>query len=242
MIKNFAGSAKLVKGVGIYEMHLIGNFGYNKKAMLKFDYIPKPNKEFLLTIDSNDAGRTMKFLRLYDNMQGGILSIIGKRDAEKNFIGHGKIRDFSLHNTGVLTKLLSVASVSGVINMITGEGIAFSHLDAPFEYKNKTLYTKEAKAFGNVIGITTSGNYNRISEELNAKGVIAPAYGLNTLIGKIPLIGRLLRGKDGTVFAANYKITGDVKDPKISINPLSALSPSSIKDSFARLFSGGDDD
>lgn len=238
-VKNFAGSAKLVNGVGIHDMHLIGNFGSGQNKFLKLDYTPRSNGEFLLNVESNDAGGTLKFLRVYDNMRGGTLNISGKREKNKDFIGHAKIRNFSIHNTPVLAKLLTVASFTGMVNLLTGEGITFSHFDAPFEYKNKTLSVKEAKAFGNVMGITANGGYNRRREELNIKGVVAPAYGLNTFIGKLPVVGSLLSGKDGTVFAANYSIKGDISDPDISLNPLSALSPSSLKDLLSSIFGSG---
>ena len=64
-IKNFAGTAKLKKGIGIEEMHVIGNFASsrtaNKISSLKLDYTPRPNKEHILSIESNDAGSTLKF-------------------------------------------------------------------------------------------------------------------------------------------------------------------------------------
>lgn len=235
-VKNFAGSAKLRHGIGIQEMHLIGNFGTSQKKYLKLDYTPRPDKEYLLNVESNDAGGTMKFLRIYDNMRGGILNISGKREKNKTFIGHAKIRDFSIHNTPILAKLLSLASLTGMVNLLTGEGITFSHFDAPFEYQNKILSISDGRAFGNVIGITMKGQYDRHDEALNINGVVAPAYGLNTFIGKLPIVGNLLSSKDGTVFAANYSITGDISDPNIRINPLSALSPGSLKDLWSSIF------
>ena len=95
---------------------------------------------------------------------------------------------------------------------------------------------QEAKAFGNVLGISGSGKYVSKFQEFDIKGLIAPAYGLNTFIGKIPLVGSLLSGKDGTVFAANYSITGNIDEPNIDINPLSALSPNSLKELFSSIF------
>ncbi len=239
-IRNFAGSAKIIHGVGINEMHLIGNFASSRKkgrpASLKLDYVPRPHKEYLLTIESNDAGSTLKFLRFYDYMRGGTMSINAKRDADKNFVGHAKIRNFNIYNTPVFAKLLTVASFTGMVNLLTGEGIAFSHFDAPFEYKKSILKINDGKAFGNVVGITGSGTYSMRYQEFNVRGLIAPAYGLNTFIGSIPLVGTLLSGKDGTVFAANYRITGDIDDPNISINPLSALSPNSLKELMSSIF------
>ena len=189
-----------------------------------------------LTIDSNAAGNTLRFLHIYDDIHGGNLKIEARRDADKMFIGHAKIRDYSLHNTPVLVKLLTVASFSGMVDVLTGEGMTFSHFDAPFKYKNGILYVNKARTYGNVLGITFNGAYNINDEALNIEGMIAPAYGLNTLIGKIPLLGNLLVGKDGTVFAANYSISGTASSPEISLNPLSALSPNSLKEAVASVF------
>ena len=235
-ITNFAGAAKLRHGVGVHEIHLVGNYGNSKEVKLKADYSPRPNNEYYLLINSNNAGSTFKVLRIYDNISGGNLKIEGKRSKDKDFVGHASIRDFNLNNTPVLAKVLSVASLTGIVGMLSGEGIAFSHLDAPFEYKNKVLKVEDAKAFGNVLGITMSGTYNWNNEEIKGEGVIAPAYSINSFLGKIPLVGNLLAGKDGTVFAANYSVSGTINDTDVSINPLSALSPGSLKDWFSSAF------
>ena len=235
-VTNFAGSAKLVNGVGIQEIHMVGNYKTGKNSTLKVDYVPRPNKEFYLSVDSNDAGATMKVLRIYDNMEGGKLQIEARRNKDKALVGHAKIRDFNIHNTPLVAKFLSVASFRGMLDLLTGEGISFSHLDAPFEYRRKQLMLKKAKAFGNVLGITANGTYDRRFEELDVRGQVAPAYSLNMILGKIPLVGNLLAGKDGTVFAADYYISGDVADASIQINPLSALSPNSLKETISSLF------
>lgn len=245
-IRNFAGSAKILNKTGIEEMHMVGNFKPNKnnpdhKLYLKLDYTPRPNNEYLLDVESNDAGKTLRFLRLYDYMRGGTLSIKGKRSSDKKFIGHAKARDFNLVKTNVFAKLLTLASFTGIVDMLSGDGIAFTHFDAPFEYKSSTFILKEAKAFGNVIGISLNGAYNSKYQEFDIRGLIAPAYGLNTFLGKIPLVGTLLSGKDGTVFAVNYQIAGNIDEPTIDINPLSALSPNSVKDLWEEYFGDNND-
>ena len=61
-----------------------------------------------------------------------------------------------------------------------------------------------------------------------------PAYFLNTLIGKIPLLGELITGgKDEGLFGVTYKITGSYDHPNISVNPLSALTPGLIRKIFS---------
>ncbi len=234
-INNFAGSAKLKKGIGVDDMHLVGNFSRRttkEKApsQLKLDYNSRPNGEYLLSINSNDAGSALRFLHLYDYVRGGSLSINAKRGIDKRFVGHIKGRDFNVVKTNIFAKLLTLSSLSGMVDMLSGDGIAFTHFDAPFEYYDSEFKLNGAKAFGNVIGISGSGKYNGDTELLSFSGMIAPAYGLNSFIGKIPLVGNLLSGRDGTVFAVNYTIKGNIDNPDISINPLSALSPNSLKD------------
>ncbi|MBE6467133.1 MAG: DUF3971 domain-containing protein [Alphaproteobacteria bacterium] len=245
-IRNFAGSAKILNKIGVDEMHLVGDFKPNKKTpdkklYLKLDYTPRPNGEYLLNVESNDAGKTLRFLRVYDYVRGGNLSINGKRRADKKFIGHAKVRDFNVVKTNVFAKLLTLASFTGIVDMLSGDGIAFTHLDAPFEYKNSKFILKEAKAFGNVIGISLNGAYNAKYQEFDIRGLVAPAYGLNTFLGKIPLVGTLLSGKDGTIFAVNYQIAGNIDEPVIDINPLSLLSPNSVKDLWEENFGEGHD-
>ena len=179
---------------------------------------------------------------VYKDMHGGNLHIEAKRGSDKMLIGHAKIRDFSIHNTPVLAKLLTVASFTGMVDLLTGEGMTFSHFDAPFKYKNSILYVNKARAYGNVLGISFGGAYNMSNDAISIEGMIAPAYGLNTMIGKIPLVGNLLAGKDGTIFAANYSISGTTDDANVRLNPLSALSPNSLKEAVASVFGKDEDD
>lgn len=238
-IQNFAGSAKIRKGIGMEELHMVGNYGIDKSIKLKLDYIPKGNKEHYLSIDSNNAGSTFKVLRLYDNMVGGTMKIEARRQADKKFIGHMQVRDFSIQNAPVVAKLLSVASFTGMLDLLKGDGLTFTHFNAPFEYQYKILTLKQAKAEGNVVGITTNGTYNRATDDIKMNGVIAPAYSINRFLGKIPVVGNLLASKDGTIFAATYKITGNADDAKVDINSLYMLSPNSLKEWYAKNFGDG---
>lgn len=233
-VTNFAGKAEIRHGIGLHRLNLIGNYGTSRDVKMKLDFEPR-GSEYMLVVDSNNAGSTLKVLRLYENMRGGNLKIEAKRDKYKNFKGYAKMRDFSLVNTPVFAKVLSVASLTGIVDMLTGEGLTFSHLNAPFTYtfSTKNLETEGARMVGSVLGVTMSGRYNLVDEDIEAKGMVIPAYGLNKFIGNIPLVGKVLAGKDGTVFATNYDINGDINKPVVSINALSTLAPNSIKELFS---------
>lgn len=233
-VTNFAGKAELRNGIGLYRMNMVGNYGSSRDVKMKLDFEPR-GSEYVLNITSNNAGSTLKVLRLYDNMRGGNLQIEGKRDQYKNLKGHVKVRDFSLVDTPVFAKVLSLSSLTGIVDTLTGEGLRFTHLNAPFAYtfSNKNLSTEDARMHGPVLGVTVSGSYNLVDEEIDAKGMVIPAYGLNTFIGNIPLVGKVLAGKDGSIFGTNYNISGNADKPVVSINPLSTLAPNSIKGLFS---------
>ncbi len=233
-VTNFAGKAELRKGIGLHRLNLIGNYGGSRDVKMKLDFEPR-GSEHILNIDSNNAGSTLKVLRLYENMRGGNLKIEAKRDKYKNFKGQARMWDFALSDTPIFAKILSVASLSGMVDMLTGEGLTFSHLSAPFTYtfSTKNLATEGARMSGSVLGVTMTGQYNLADGDIEANGMIIPAYGLNKMLGNIPLVGKVLAGKDGTIFATNYSIKGNSDKPDISINPLSTLAPNSIKELFS---------
>lgn len=233
-ITNFAGRVEIRNGIGLHKMSMIGNYGSSKDVKMKLDFEPRGN-EYILNIDSNNAGSTLKVLRLYDNMRGGNLQIVAKRDKYKNFKGHAKIHDFVLVNTPIFAKVLSLSSLTGIVDTLTGEGLRFTHLNAPFSYtfSTKNLSTDDARMHGPVLGLKAEGSYNLVDEKIDAKGLVIPAYGLNTFLGNLPLVGKVLAGKDGSIFATNYTIDGTLSEPDVSINPLSTLAPNSVKELFS---------
>jgi hypothetical protein len=67
-------------------------------------------------------------------------------------------------------------------------------------------------------------------------GTIVPAYFFNSMLGQLPLVGKLFSPeKGGGVFAARFGVDGQIDDPNISINPLSALTPGFLRDIFGVL-------
>jgi len=232
-LNNVNGEIDVVEGKGLNKININGNLGDDINKIIKVEYTPRDNGEYILLAESNDAGLALKALGLYENMYGGYLKINGKQNLDKTLIGHAKIRNFNIKNTPLLANLLTVGSFTGILDLLSGSGIAFENLDAPFKYKNKIMYLNEAQASGNVMGINGSGFYDSQTKDIEIEGVFVPVHGLNKLIGNIPVIGNLLAGKDGTVFATNYNISGKATDPKIEFNALSTLSPNSIKEIFS---------
>ena len=62
---------------------------------------------------------------------------------------------------------------------------------------------------------------------------MVPLYFFNSMLGKLPLLGRLFSPEtDGGLLAVAYSIRGNLDDPKVGVNPLSALTPGMLRDFF----------
>jgi len=86
------------------------------------------------------------------------------------------------------------------------------------------------------MGLTFEGNFDNAASKIDVQGTIIPLSGVNDIISKIPLVGDILTGGSGGIFAATYTIKGDGKDPSVSVNPLSVLAPGILR---RILFEGG---
>ena len=108
-------------------------------------------------------------------------------------------------------------------------------MNGPFTPKNTVISVLEARARGRAIGATADGYIDRPKSQIALKGSLVPAYGLNSVLGNIPLLGDVLVSKKGEgVFGVTYSATGNAEQPKIDVNPLSVLTPGILR----RIFEG----
>jgi hypothetical protein len=125
-----------------------------------------------------------------------------------------------------LTKILSLASLQGIADLLTGEGIRFTELEMDFNSKRKLITIEEMYAIGPSISILMSG-YVETGNLVSLRGTLVPATTLNKVIGSIPIIGKILVGKktgEG-IFGVSFKIKGPPKNLKTTVNPIKTLTP-----------------
>jgi hypothetical protein len=184
-----------------------------------------------LLITSDNAGKILKMLDAYENMEGGKLTIDGKGIGRNGYQGIAKIEDFSIQRAKVLAKILTLGSLTGIADVLQGKGISFKRLRTKFTRTDEMVKIDDFRMFGASIGVTTDGVYNRKTEEIEFQGKIIPAYTANTLLGKIPILGDIIIGDEG-VFAFAYDVKGKMDDPQVFVNPLSVLAPGFLQEIF----------
>lgn len=187
-------------------------------------------------VSATDAGAVLKELDITGNAVGGTLKLAGRyddSDPHSPFKGKLELRNFHLERAPLLAKVLSVASLTGILNALTGQGIDFSELNANITYVGGTIYTDDLLAHGSAVGFTGKGNVDLRKQTIDLQGTVVPAYSLNSVLGNIPLLGSILTGPEGGgVFAANYRMRGSIEDPDVSVNPLSTLAPGILRNIF----------
>ena len=174
------------------------------------------------------AGNAKPLVKKYDfikGFDGGFLKFVS---IEKNKISNSnlKIYDFKLKEVPALTKLLTLASLQGIADLLTGEGIRFSEFEMIFNNKNGIMTIEEIYSLGPSISILMDG-YIQKDNLVSLRGTLVPATTVNKFIGSLPVIGDILVGKKAGegVFGVSFKIKGYPDNLKTTVNPIKTLTP-----------------
>lgn len=192
--------------------------------------------EHPLSFETDNLGGSLSMFGVSDNVVGGRLTLTGQardKGANRVFTGHFDGADYHVIHAPILAKILSLASFAGIDSLFSGDGIPFTRLLGDFSATPGIITLKRARAFGGAIGVTADGKVDLGQGTVDLSGTVVPAYTLNSILGNIPILGNLLLGGEGEgIFGANYRLAGSSDDPKISVNPLSALAPGFLRKLF----------
>lgn len=198
-----------------------------------------------LRLDTDRMDDLMAFAGLRGYIAGGRLGITGVIDDRAGTIhvaGRFEGRDYRLMNAPAIARALATASPSGVSDRIGGrDGVALSVLSGDFVYDDGVITLEDSRAHGSEIGVTAKGTIDLNRDRIDLAGTLVPLYTINSAVGRIPLIGDLLVGDEGSgVFAATYRLRGSLDDPEASVNPLAALAPGFLRNIFGAIAGGLD--
>ncbi|MFN3076417.1 MAG: DUF3971 domain-containing protein [Alphaproteobacteria bacterium] len=186
--------------------------------------------EGILSVTSTDAGDVLRTFDLFDNVTNGTLEVNATTDVEGNLTGQATLADYRVIRAPALARLLTLAALTGIVESLTGDGLRFTTLDLPFSWIGDHIRITEARAYGPSLGLTAKGLVMPGRGSVNLQGTIVPMYALNSLPGRLPLLGDLLVAeKGGGLIAATYTATGSTAAPDISVNPLALLTPGLVR-------------
>ena len=229
--------------------NLVGEISLKKNDVISAEIRSKINNknDFSLSIKTNSRDEKVTnlfieepepFIKNYKFIKGFTEGKLSYGSIEKNneTKANLKIFDFKVQDVPVLAKLLTLASLQGIADLLTGEGIRFNEFEMNYESKQSLTNINEMYAIGPAISILMEGYIDR-NKLTSLRGTLVPATTINKTISKIPLLGDILVGKkvgEG-VFGVSFKIKGPPKDLKTSVNPIKTLTPRFITRTLEKL-------
>ena len=136
------------------------------------------------------------------------------------------ITDFRIKEIPVLAQILSLASVTGILDTLKGEGIRFDNTVIVYENDEKFFTFKDFYGTGPSLGFIVEGRINNEDHFVSLDGNLIPAYEVNRLLSNIPILGQILTGKSGDgVFGVSFKIKGKDNNFETTINPVRTITP-----------------
>ena len=212
-----------VRNSKIFDLDLNSNFNENEKLFVSIK--TQKDNSILTTFHSDRAKPFVKKYKFIKGFEGGNLDF---SSTKINNVSRSKlvIDNFKVKEIPVLAKILTLASLQGIADLLTGEGVRFTDFEMIYSNKGSLMTIDEIYAIGPAISIMMEG-YVEGKKLVSLRGTLVPATTINRTISSIPLLGDLLVGKkvgEG-VFGVSFKIKGPPKDLKTRVNPIKTLTP-----------------
>ena len=212
-----------IKNSKIFDLNLNSNFSNSEKLFVSIK--TQKDSSIVTTFHSDRAKPFVKKYKFIKGFEDGNLDFTSTKI---NNVSTSKliIDNFKVKEIPVLAKILTLASLQGIADLLTGEGVRFTDFEMIYSNKGSLMNIDEIYAIGPAISIMMEG-YVESKKLVSLRGTLVPATTINRSISSIPLLGDLLVGKkvgEG-VFGVSFKIKGPPKDLKTRVNPIKTLTP-----------------
>lgn len=186
-----------------------------------------------LTASAVNGGQILRAFGLFSHIDGGALKLSGETvgwGADWDVSGRLEVSDSLLYRSTDLSEAVTKGTVPAIDTYLPDGALELDILDAPFEYKDEILTINNLKTNGPSMGLTMEGQIAATDGIMNINGVVVPAYGINSLLGNIPLVGSIFTGGDGKgLFGVAYRVKGSTDAPDVSVSALSGLAPGFLR-------------
>ena len=226
-LKNFKLIGEIEKGQFI-RISSKGDFGDNNFLDISMKKNKDTSKKYL-EIYSDLTRPLLTEYSFFNGLSGGKLlftSIIDEEISNSKL----KIENFKVINAPGVIKLLSLADLGGLADLVEGEGLSFDILEIDMEKNKNILKINEILALGPSISVLMEG-YQDGNGIISLRGTLVPAKTLNKMISKIPVIGSIVVPKEvgEGLFGISFKMKGPKGKIKTTINPIRTLTPRFIQ-------------
>ena len=199
-----------------YHKIIIEDVGDKKKFFLETNFAPGLFNIFDLNLKINT----------------GSLKIEGEKiNNSKIYKGNIAGKDFVFLEAPFLANFITLFSLQGLAQKLKDGGIIFESLEGKYEFSNDKLRVVDSLLKGSELGIQFDTVVGFENDYFLTTGSVIPAYTINTLLTKFPIVGDIITAgspEDGLI-GAKFKVEKEDDEYKISYNPISVFVPNLIK-------------
>lgn len=223
---------QMVRQGAVVRAQLRGDVNGGGPALVR--YREEPGAEPLLSLRTTDAGRLLADLGLAGVAEGGRLQLRARlpREGEADATGVAEISGIRVADAAALGRVVERARAEGALEgedpRVEG-GYLFDEVRVSFSVVGTEIRVDDGLAVGPTLGVKVDGAYDPGSDRLDFDGVLTPAYAINGLLNRIPIVGLLFGGEGEGLFALTFTVRGQQGAPEITVNPLSVLTPGVLR-------------
>ena len=201
---------------------------------VRFNFSPEGDV-IALHFTAEDAGGALAGLDLTRGVRGGVLRLNGetnRSDGPRLTTGTIDMWNFRLTDAPIIARLVNAISLTGFMDLLTGQGLGFDRLSAGMSFADGKISFRDGRSAG-ALGIGFEGTVDLDQDKVALKGTVVPVDTFNRIVAAVPLLGDILTGGSrGGFFGWTYTVDGPTNDPSVSVNPLSMFAPGFLRNLF----------
>lgn len=177
-------------------------------------------------LDARNAGDFLRFLGANDRVVGGRLALsVALKKGLDTISGTVFLKDFKI--SGQVERRQSSRSTTQTVDS------RFDSFTVQFAGENGVFSIWQGMLKGPILGATVDGAIDMKTRSLDLSGTYIPAYKVNNIFSRLPIIGRALGNrKDEGLLGITYVVKGDMANPTLIVNPASLLAPGALRKMF----------
>ncbi len=188
------------------------------------------DKEFIL--ESNYIPGLLNIFDLDFNINKGSIKIEGfKKENSDKYEGAIAGKNIVFFDAPFLANFFSIFSLDGFAQKLKDGGIIFNNFNANYKLENDKFKIVDSLLKGSELGIQFDSVIGMNDDYFLMNGSIIPAYTINTLITKFPIVGDIVTAgspEDGLI-GAKFKVEKVDGEYEVFYNPISVFVPNIIK-------------
>ncbi|RUW61731.1 DUF3971 domain-containing protein [Mesorhizobium sp. M7A.F.Ca.US.008.03.1.1] len=193
-----------------------------------------------LKMQSADAGAILRFLNIYEHMEGGAITLALAGPSDGSLKGKVDTSNFFVVNEPKLASIVSTTPAGdnrslnqAVKGKLDTSRVKFERGYAEIDKGSGYLKLANGVLRGPRIGTTFQGTLYDQNNNMDMTGTFMPVYGLNRIFGELPIVGALLgNGRDRGLIGVTYRLKGNANKPLLDVNPLSVIAPGIFRSIF----------